>query len=618
MTRLLAIAIAFCCMACPACWASESVRVLATTERPIPGGGLTPVSWRESHLTPDGGAWAMVESPIESCGLINCQFVPVHLLQLDAGGAAIASVEVGRRNTSPFSPGPVLQLATDRQSGDAVYTSGAPDTPAGLWTLPAGQDTPTLLATTDEQLFVDNQFAREIGIGKPGEAYYSGRFQLSQAVTADQDTAIWRTRDGATEVIAREGSPAPGVPGALLGPIGHHTPLIIIGSNPTVAPFASSRGGVAFWAEIKIPGFEFVQERGLWADRGNGTQLVTRTSLPAPGTEAGNVFAPETGFSILTSSRAFSDPQITDNGDVVFAANLRSGISGWDGLWRSPASGGLHALMTVHDAVAAAARPDDREATFRRIGEFSAANSGHVAFTGAMQMETIVQDEFGNEYSEYEDQDGVWLYSPGAGLELVDLTQNEPPHEVTSTYESGFRVNDAGQVAFTRFSYGDVDNHQALAALGRGGGLVEILQTGDTVDIGQDATPDLRTISSFSLQDFDNAGRVLIQAWFEEGGSALIVSDAVTAPAAAGDYNGDGLVDAADYQTWRSTYGAQVRVGDGADGNLNGVIDAGDFTHWRDLYAPAQFNAAPEPGVVVQLGIAAALAVWGRSRRAAG
>lgn len=147
---------------------------------------------------------------------------------------------------------------------------------------------------------------------------------------------------------------------------------------------------------------------------------------------------------------------------------------------------------------------------------------------------------------------------------------------------------------------------------------MEILQTGDTVDIGQDATPDLRTVSSFSLQDFDNAGRVLIQAWFEEGGSALIVSDAVVAPSVSGDYNGDGFVDAADYQTWRSTYGAQVRVGDGADGNLNGVIDAGDFTHWRDLYAPAQFTAAPEPGVVVQLGIAAALAVWGRSRRAAG
>ena len=65
-----------------------------------------------------------------------------------------------------------------------------------------------------------------------------------------------------------------------------------------------------------------------------------------------------------------------------------------------------------------------------------------------------------------------------------------------------------------------------------------------------------------------------------------------------GDYNFDGLVDAADYGVWLQQYGAaapqSVAVGE-ADGNGDGVIDAADYTVWRDALVTSPSMAIPEP-----------------------
>ena len=82
-----------------------------------------------------------------------------------------------------------------------------------------------------------------------------------------------------------------------------------------------------------------------------------------------------------------------------------------------------------------------------------------------------------------------------------------------------------------------------------------------------------------------------------------------------GDYNGNGLVDAADYAVWRKTQGQGVTIGSGADGNRNGMIDAGDYGVWRSHFgqsasgAGAAFaaTAIPEPGTLALLLIGACL-----------
>ena len=53
-------------------------------------------------------------------------------------------------------------------------------------------------------------------------------------------------------------------------------------------------------------------------------------------------------------------------------------------------------------------------------------------------------------------------------------------------------------------------------------------------------------------------------------------------PSTTGDYNQNGVVDAADYVLWRATLNEAVAMpGDGADGNRSGAIDPGDYDFWR-------------------------------------
>lgn len=64
-----------------------------------------------------------------------------------------------------------------------------------------------------------------------------------------------------------------------------------------------------------------------------------------------------------------------------------------------------------------------------------------------------------------------------------------------------------------------------------------------------------------------------------------------------GDYNADGVVDAADYTVWRATQG-DTGSGLAADGSGNGVVDEADFIVWRSNYGsgvtsvelPGDFN----------------------------
>lgn len=58
-------------------------------------------------------------------------------------------------------------------------------------------------------------------------------------------------------------------------------------------------------------------------------------------------------------------------------------------------------------------------------------------------------------------------------------------------------------------------------------------------------------------------------------------SNVVVGPySATGDYNIDGIVDAADYVVWRDSLN-QAGLEVAADGNTNGKIDAGDFDVWK-------------------------------------
>ena len=60
----------------------------------------------------------------------------------------------------------------------------------------------------------------------------------------------------------------------------------------------------------------------------------------------------------------------------------------------------------------------------------------------------------------------------------------------------------------------------------------------------------------------------------------------------AGDYNTNGVVDAADYTVWRDTLGQVVAPYAGADGNGDGLIDADDFRVWTSHFGETLLAAA--------------------------
>lgn len=79
-------------------------------------------------------------------------------------------------------------------------------------------------------------------------------------------------------------------------------------------------------------------------------------------------------------------------------------------------------------------------------------------------------------------------------------------------------------------------------------------------------------------------------------------------PVLAGDYNGDGLVDAVDYTVWRDAYDS-ASSDLAADGDGSGVIDPADYAIWAAKYGASgtQPTAVPEPTAIV-IAIAATLA----------
>lgn len=68
------------------------------------------------------------------------------------------------------------------------------------------------------------------------------------------------------------------------------------------------------------------------------------------------------------------------------------------------------------------------------------------------------------------------------------------------------------------------------------------------------------------------------------GGFAYMRSEPPSTPVTTGDYNGNLVVDAADYTLWRNSFGDQVTPGNGADGFADGLIDQQDYTFWKTRF----------------------------------
>lgn len=85
-----------------------------------------------------------------------------------------------------------------------------------------------------------------------------------------------------------------------------------------------------------------------------------------------------------------------------------------------------------------------------------------------------------------------------------------------------------------------------------------------------------------------------------------------------GDYNDDGMVDAADYTVWRDNLNGDEAALQG-NGDGSGIVDQGDYTRWANNFGASSASTAasvPEPSSLLVL-LAGGLAVVRRRSRAA-
>jgi hypothetical protein len=101
--------------------------------------------------------------------------------------------------------------------------------------------------------------------------------------------------------------------------------------------------------------------------------------------------------------------------------------------------------------------------------------------------------------------------------------------------------------------------------------------------------------------------------------SRLYVDGVITVGGEIGDYNHDGIVNAADYTVWRDSLGSATNLA--ADGNENGVIDAGDYDAWVAHFGgtlggsgAVESGSVPEPATAMLI-LLGGVMMLGRVRR---
>jgi hypothetical protein len=72
----------------------------------------------------------------------------------------------------------------------------------------------------------------------------------------------------------------------------------------------------------------------------------------------------------------------------------------------------------------------------------------------------------------------------------------------------------------------------------------------------------------------------------------------VLSPSQFGDYNDDGVIDAADYTVWRDMLTATVAPYSGADGDGDGLVGSSDYHIWRTHFGQFLQGAAAAPAAV--------------------
>jgi hypothetical protein len=108
--------------------------------------------------------------------------------------------------------------------------------------------------------------------------------------------------------------------------------------------------------------------------------------------------------------------------------------------------------------------------------------------------------------------------------------------------------------------------------------LTQALQVGTPLLISNRQVPLTGVLADGTPFEFGLSTSAHSKGLFQAG-ATLLVSRVLP-----GDYNADGLVDAADFSVWRDSLGSNVSVGTSADGNFDGQVTDADYEDWKSNF----------------------------------
>jgi hypothetical protein len=340
-----------------------------------------------------------------------------------------------------------------------------------------------------------------------GAAFY-GRMPTGVAgVTSSTDRAYWATGASGLEMIIREGDAAPGAAGSTFVNL--------------KSPRFNSAGQTAFLADANGPPSVGFYE-GLWAGERGNLHLMAAEGFQAPGLPSGVKFT------------NVNEPVIGNGGHVAFSAVLDYGPGALNGI-RQGAWVGLPGAATqryVGDELA----PGAPSGSFDSFFEVSVNRHGAVAFNAALEVQQLGPVTHANNM-------GMWSEWEGQ-LRLVAREGSEAPGTGGGIFASFGRpvINARGQVAFEGTLVPGVGgvalgSETGIWAMDVRGELQLIVREGDPVEL---RPGDVRTIGQIGFESwggngdtdrqFDDFGRLSFFALFQVGDRGLFVSERVIVP----------------------------------------------------------------------------------------
>ncbi|MEM1423207.1 MAG: hypothetical protein AAGH64_04305, partial [Planctomycetota bacterium] len=415
---------------------------------------------------------------------------------------------------------------------------------------------------------VIDQFNGPFKLAASGGYTFEGTVSGPGITPGVNNTCLWASQNGAINLVLQQGEPVAGIPKAVVGPI----------LDTPVTPVRADGSFLASTDIVVSPGTTASETlETIWLVTQGGKQRLVTTGDPAAGTVDGAFF----GFQ--------APPVWLDNSDIIYAGELdamsQNGVA--NGLWR------IRAGMTLPLVFNGDAAPGTGGTFSRFLSLDSRANT--VLFTAQLDGTPDPQAGIAS----------AWLATAG---QLIPVTNTDgsvpglPGNIFIAIAETD--VNASGDAVLRAFAKDDIfapgpSTEGIWAYSSASQRLILVALKGEPFDLSACRNgSDPRVVSSFvEISEIREDGSFSFTAAFDDGTVATFLhSFAPAQNACSGDFDCSGSVGLGDFGVFGAAFGSLVSDTNylpAADFDNDGDIDLGDFGVFASQFGSTAAECLP-------------------------